>query len=162
MRWPGNIPEGTVCDELAFTMDLLPTIAALVGVKVPTDRIIDGKDIRPLMFAAPGAVTPHEVFYYYGGRALSGIRSGKWKLMFPQQYAVPSPSGKDGIHGERSFEEMELSLYNLDLDVGERRNLVHQYPEVVKELESLAEQARADLGDGTDRLGANRRPVGRL
>ncbi len=162
MRWPGNIPEGTVCDELAFTMDLLPTIAALVGVKVPTDRIIDGKDICPLMFAAPGAVTPHEVFYYYGGRALSGIRSGKWKLMFPQQYAVPSPSGKDGIHGERSFEEMELSLYNLDLDVGERRNLVHQYPEIVKELESLAEQARADLGDGTDRLGANRRPVGRL
>jgi arylsulfatase A-like enzyme len=162
MRWPGNIPEGTVCDELASTMDLLPTIAALVGAKVPTDRIIDGKDIRPLMFAAPGAVTPHEVFYYYGGRALSGIRSGKWKLMFPHQYAVPSPSGKDGMQGERSFEEMELSLYNLDLDVGERRNLVHQYPEIVKELESLAEQARADLGDGTDRLGLNRRPVGRL
>ena len=161
MRWPGKIPEGTVCDELASTMDLLPTLAALVGAKVPTDRIIDGKDIRPLMFAAPGAVSPHEVFYYYGGRNLNGIRSGKWKLMFPQRYSVPSPPGKGGIHGERGSKEIELSLFNLDTDVGERRNLAAQYPEIVKELETLAEQARKDLGDG-ENAGANRRPVGRL
>jgi arylsulfatase A len=161
MRWPGKIPEGTVCDELASTMDLLPTLAALVGAKVPTDRIIDGKDIRPLMFAAPGAVSPHEVFYYYGGRNLDGIRSGKWKLMFPQRYSVPSPPGKGGIHGERGSKGIELSLFNLDTDVGERRNLAAQYPEIVKELETLAEQARKDLGDG-ENAGANRRPVGRL
>ena len=56
---------------------------------------------------------------------------------------------------------MELSLYDLNTDVGERRNLTVQYPEVVKELEVLAEQARKDLGDG-ENAGANRRPVGHL
>lgn len=161
MRWPGKIPADTVCEELASSMDLLPTVAALLETHIPTDRIIDGKDIRPLMFGEAGAVSPHQTYYYYGGRNLNGIRSGKWKLMLPHRYAVPSPAGKDGLNGERGFQEMKLALYNLDTDVGERRNVAARYPEIVKELEALAARARKDLGDG-DSPGANRRPVGGL
>ncbi len=49
MSWPGHIPENTVCDEPVMTIDLLPTIARLAGAKLPDDRIIDGRDIWPLM-----------------------------------------------------------------------------------------------------------------
>lgn len=55
MRWPGKIPPGRKCTELAATIDILPTFAALIGADVPQNRIIDGKDIRSLMFGRPGA-----------------------------------------------------------------------------------------------------------
>ena len=46
MRWPGKIPAGAACDELAITMDLLPTFAKLAGTNPPADRIIDVIDGR--------------------------------------------------------------------------------------------------------------------
>ncbi|MHC4354012.1 MAG: sulfatase family protein [Planctomycetota bacterium] len=55
MRWPGKIPAGGKCDELTSTLDLLPTLAKLAGTKAPDDRIIDGKDIWPLMAGTKGA-----------------------------------------------------------------------------------------------------------
>src|SRR3974377_627169 len=83
MRWPGKIPGGTVCRETAMTIDFLPTLANLAGAKVPADRILDGKDIWPLMSDQPGATTPHHAIYYYWGRELQAVRSGKWKLPGP-------------------------------------------------------------------------------
>ena len=161
MRWPAKIPAGSVCDELTTSMDLLPTIAALLNVETPQDRIIDGKDIRPLLFGEPGAKTPHDRYYYYGGRNLHGVRQGEWKLVLPHRFAVPSPAGVNGLHGDRVFKEVGLSLFNLDEDLGEQRNVVDQYPEIVDKLQALAEEARRDLGDGPD-SGPNRRPVGRV
>ena len=49
MRWTRRIPAGSVCSELSTTMDLLPTFAELAGIEAPADRIIDGKNIWPLM-----------------------------------------------------------------------------------------------------------------
>ncbi|MEA3368267.1 MAG: sulfatase, partial [Planctomycetota bacterium] len=65
MRWPGRIPAGHVCREVATTMDLLPTLARLAGARQPQDRVIDGRDIWPLMSGQPGATSPHEAFYYH-------------------------------------------------------------------------------------------------
>ena len=39
MRWPGKIPAGAVCRETAATIDVLPTIAGLIGVELPADRL---------------------------------------------------------------------------------------------------------------------------
>jgi arylsulfatase A len=159
MRWPGKIPAGKACGELAATMDLLPTVAALIGAKVPADRIIDGKDIRPLMFGRPGAKGPHDAFYYYAGRNLQAVRSGKWKLVLPHKYQSPEPRGKGGQPGTRRLRTIELSLFDLDADVSETTNVAAKHPDVVRRLQALAEQAREDLGDGR-RKGKNVRPVG--
>ncbi len=64
-RWPGMIPKGKRCDELAATIDVLPTIVVLSGAKV-TEKV-DGKDISPLMFGRSGAKSPHDVYYYFAG-----------------------------------------------------------------------------------------------
>jgi arylsulfatase A-like enzyme len=161
MRWPETIPAGRDCDALTATMDLLPTVAALAGVELPTNRIIDGKDIRPLIFGEKPKSTLRETLYYYGGKNLRAVRKGPWKLVYPHTYSVPGPPGLDGIHGQYGRHTIEKSLFHLETDVGETRNLLAHYPEVALELEALGEKARQDLGDG-EREGANRRPTGKL
>ena len=159
MWWPGKIPAGSRCNELASTIDILPTIARLGGAPLPKKKI-DGKDLWPLMTAQPGAKTPHEAFFYYSGSKLSGVRSGKWKLLFAQGFTQQKPPGKGGQPGTRATGRIPLSLFDLAKDVGERANVAAAHPGVVKRLQGLAEEMRKELGD-TGRPGSEIRPVGR-
>ena len=61
--------------------DVLP--ARLAGVKVPENRVLDGKDIWPLLAGEKGAKSPHEAFYYYSLEQLQALRAGPWKLYLP-------------------------------------------------------------------------------
>ncbi len=164
MRWPGQIPAGTATNELAATIDLLPTIAKLVGVELPKDRIIDGKDIWPLMSGQPGAKSPHEAYYYYWNQELQAVRSGRWKLHLPHAYPSPGePLGGGGKPGRLVQKKIGLALFDLEADVGETTDVADKYPDVVRHLQALAEQARDDLGDSlTKRTGRNVRPAGTL
>ncbi len=160
MRWPAKIPDGSVCSELAGSMDLLPTLAAIVGTRLPQKRIIDGKDIRPLMYGESGARSPHAAFYYFSPDGLVGVRSGRWKMLYPHNYNVPLQPGMDGMHGKYGRKSIDLALFDLSADVGETKNLASQYPEVIEQLESLAEIARKDIGSRS-KPGPNSRPIGR-
>lgn len=164
MRFPGKIPAGGVCHELAATIDVLPTIAALAGVELPKDRIIDGKNIWPLMSGVPNAKSPHEAYYFYWGGHLQAVRNGKWKLHFPHAYrSLKGEPGSGGKPGPYVQKKIGLALFDLVADIGETTNLVDQHPQVVKRLQALAEKARDDLGDsGTKRKGKNLRSPGRL
>lgn len=157
MRWPGTIPAGSICTELATTMDLLPTFAKLAGTEAPSDRIIDGKDIQPLMTGQGDAKTPHEAFYYYLGNELHAVRSGDWKLRFQNTLR------NEDIYWR--FENPEAvipaRLFNLHTDIGEQKSVLRDHPEVAERLRGLAEIARDDLGDDlTGRTGRNVRPLG--
>ena len=166
MRWPGKIPAGSVVSEVAATIDLVPTFAELIGASPSADRIIDGKDIGPLMRSEPGAKSPHEAFYYFWGRRLQAVRSGKWKLIFPHEYShvvTPGSGGKPGRYQQNPRASIELSLFDLEADRAEAKNVIADHPDVVKRLEALAEHAREDLGDTlTNREGKNVREPGRL
>jgi len=145
MRWPGRIPAGITCSEIATSMDFLPTFAGIAGTGVPSARIIDGKDIRPLMFGEKDAASPHNAFFYYFKDNIDAIRSGKWKL-----------------HIRKGNQEVK-ELYDLEADIGETTNLYDQYPEVVQELEAKIQACREDIGDEAVGMeGANCRPIGRV
>jgi len=163
-RWPGKIPAGTTCRELTSTIDVLPTFARLAGTQPPQDRIIDGRDIWPLMSGQTGAKTPHDSFYYYWNFGLEAVRSGPWKLHLPHEYrTLDGPPGKDGQPGPYKQAHIGPALYHLIEDVGEQHDVAADHPDVVKRLTAIAEEARADLGDSlTNREGKNRRPPGRL
>jgi arylsulfatase A-like enzyme len=165
MWWKGKIPAGSKCDSLCSTIDILPTVAALIGAELP-QHPIDGKDIRPLMLDQPGAVTPHDAFYcYYGNGELQAVRNERFKLVFPHTYRTLNghPGGTGGLPIAYKNAKISLSLFDLDNDVSEKKNVLKEFPEVVQELSGAAERARADLGDRlTDRQGSGTRPVGKL
>jgi len=151
--WPGRVPAGRVCDEMATSMDLLPTFAYLAGTAPPNDRTIDGKDIRPLLLAAQGATSPHDVFYYYYGSQLQAVRSGPWKLFVPLKTPQRHPH-------HRGRGPSPALLFNVVKDIGCQRNVADRHPDVVARLMQLAEEGRRELGD-VDRRGAGQSPVGR-
>ncbi|MEA3364391.1 MAG: sulfatase-like hydrolase/transferase, partial [Candidatus Hydrogenedentes bacterium] len=158
VRWPGHIPAGLVSDELTATMDVFPTFAHLAGAEVPQDRIIDGKDIWPIL-SEPGAKTPHEAFYYYFGNELHAVRSGKWKLR------LETTLRDEDIYRRIPNRDTPLPevLYNLEVDPGEQKSVRKDHPDIVKRLHELAEKARQDLGDArTGVIGKNVRPIGTL
>ena len=107
--WPGTIPANTQNDEIATTMDMLPTIANLVGAELPENHIIDGKNITSLLKNKRKAKSAYEAFFYFKKDEIEAVRSGNWKLRL----------------GE---------LYNLQNDIGEKQNIANEYPEVVARL----------------------------
>jgi len=120
MQWPGQIPAGSVCDELALSMDLLPTFAQISGAALPTQQALDGKSIIDLMTAQAGAKTPHEYFFYNQ----SAVRSGDWKYHSREVFKVKATT--------RKFKGP--TLYNLKEDIGESNNVIDQYPEIAARL----------------------------
>ncbi|HMJ88255.1 MAG TPA: sulfatase [Candidatus Acidoferrum sp.] len=163
MRWPGKIPANKTCNELVSTIDLLPTFATLAGTNAPTDRIIDGRNISPLMFGASGAKTPHDAFFVYWGQELQAVRSGNWKLHLPHVYPRPTPPGSGGQPGKYAQQRTELALFDLGKDIGETRNVADEHPDVVARLQRLFKQCRSDLGDSrTKQKGSGVREAGRV
>lgn len=149
MRWPGTIPKEKVCDEVAASIDLLPTLAALAGAKPPQDRVIDGKDVRPLIMGEPGAKSPHDVYIVQRGKRLA-VRSGRWKF-------YPWPEGAERRRRpnqpQKPVQGPLIQLYDLTVDVSEQNNLAEQNPDVVAKLTEVAERYRQDIRQ-------NRRPAG--
>ncbi len=137
MHWKGKIPPGSSCDEIAATIDLLPTIAGLSGVELPNDRTIDGKNIWPLISGKEGAKTPHEIYFFYKGKNLESARQGKWKLR---------RSGK---------KSQSIELYDLASDISESNNLA-------QENEALTNEIIQRMNSFDEKLKNAQRPAGKL
>jgi len=148
IKWPGQVPEGKICNKLACNIDLLPTLAAITGGQL-SDNKIDGVDISAL-FKGDFEVTPREtILYYYEKNNLNAVRKGNWKLVLPHHYkSYDAKVGNDGNKGEKVAREVTTpELYDMRRDPGEQFNVIAYYPEVVEELMLVVEEARAELGD---------------
>ncbi len=122
-RWPGHIPAGSVCDTPICSIDLVPTICAAVGAKLPRRRIIDGVNLMPLLTRS-GTIERRSLYwhfphYWWGTkvRPYSIVRAGDWKLI-------------------RHYETGQLELYNLAADLSEQRDLSASEPGRVQSLET--------------------------
>jgi arylsulfatase A-like enzyme len=127
-RWPGHIPAGSVSADLARTLDVLPTLAGIVGAPLPAGRVLDGQDIRA--FLEGRGPSPDEWFFYYnsGGR-LEGVRDRRWKLhlTFPEKGAPAK------------------ELFDLLVDPSERWNIAAEHPDVVARLNSRMQAFSAEI-----------------
>ncbi|MEM7699581.1 MAG: sulfatase [Verrucomicrobiota bacterium] len=132
---PGRIPAGTECDEVAGTIDLLPTIAALTETPLPEGKKIDGLDISTLL--TTDAASPRDEFLYYTSRGeIEGIRQGDWKLLVKQ-------SRKKG-KGKGPQAPTRL-LFNLAEDIAEATNLAEENGELVARLEERMRALDAEI-----------------
>ena len=130
---PGRIPAGTETDGLASTIDILPTIAALTGIPLPADRAVDGLDLSGLLKG--DAKSPRREFLYYSRNGqLEGIREGDWKLLetkTAKEQAKPEPM-----------------LFNLATDIGEKKNVAAEHPEIVNRLRQRMKELDAAIEAG--------------
>lgn len=155
VRWPGVVKPGGETDALAANIDVVPTLLAAVEAPSPKNEI-DGISFLPVL--KEGKVSSRKTFAYYYGDRLEAVRMGKWKLHLPhayRSYVDMIPAERDGFPAKTHQRQIGLSLYDLDKDPGEKDDLSAAQPELVKELQALAESERK-------RLDAGKRPVGRL
>jgi arylsulfatase A len=127
MKWPGKIPAGAICKEIATTMDIMPTLAHITGAELLTGQSIDGKNIFDLITAKEGAVSPHEFFFY---AYYNAVRWGNWKYHRKEIFKVKET--------ERDAEGP--TLYNLKKDIGESKNVIDQHPEIAKRLKKAIDR----------------------
>ena len=168
-RWPGRIPAARVVAAPAIVMDVFPTVLAAAGVPAPADRTIDGRDLTGLL--AADVAPPREALFFFAGDALRAVRSEKWKLhvappgpgrdkVWAPDEPWLDPRRPDGVRILAPFEQAHPSafpgvrtgdpgaagsLFDLDADAAEQKNVAAANPEVVRRLQALAERMKADL-----------------
>ena len=167
-RWSGKIPAGLVNNSPAGTIDVFPTILNAAGVDVPKDRVIDGKDIWPLLTSSQ-AKSPHEALFGMQGPNLMTVRSGKWRLHVRSPGPVPKrgedwvdPRGPDGVTIIAPYEQArpsaypgvlggdepkDMMLFDIEADPSEQHDVSEQHGDVVKRLKALYEETLAEVPD---------------
>ncbi len=148
-RYPGKLPAGKTITTPAMAIDILPTVAAVTGSRLPS-LPIDGKNIWPLLTGETDESPQPAYFFYYHVNQLHGVRYGKWKMYFPHIYRTLSgrPGGSGGFPAPYDYIKLEeVSLYDLENDPSETINLASDYPEVVQKINHLADSIRHELGD---------------
>ena len=111
LQYPARIKGGTVYDKPISSLDLFPTLTALAGGAMPTDRPYDGVDLLPYL-TGRNRRAPHEVLCWRNGEN-AGVRKGNWKMF----------KGGD-----------RYMLFDLAKDPGEQRNVADANPQVVEDL----------------------------
>ena len=141
-HWEGTIPRGQLCDALTMNIDIFPTLLALAGIGLPSDRLIDGLSMADLFArsAARSAARPRELFFYHQG-TLESMRSGEWKFIrTTNHYVWPMPVNQRlGWLSRQTTGPLPL-LFNLTSDPGEAYNLAARYPDRVRASTAVMEQ----------------------
>src|SRR5262249_40850546 len=139
--WPGRIRAGAVTHELAANLDLLPTCLALAGAPLPSERVLDGFDMAPILFG--NGKGRRDLFFYYRDTQLYAVRKGAWKA----HLVTRSGYGTDGPERHQP-----PALYNLAQDPSERFDLSKQAPDVVADLVPEIERHGASAVPGKPQL----------
>jgi len=140
MWWPGTI-KPTVIREMGCTMDLFTTVVKLAGGGVPSDRIIDGLDLSPVLFAT--GPSPRSAVFFYRGRQLYAVRKGPYKAHFITQSAY----GND-----KPVKHDPPLLYHLGRDPSEQYDVAKDHPDVIADIRKEVAEHQRTLVPGEDQL----------
>lgn len=149
VKWPGQVPEGVVNNQLSSHIDIMATVASIVGAEL-SEQTIDSYDLSELWTGKETESKRKDYYYYQHRNHLSAVRNDTWKLVLPHTYRSYETKlpGNDGVGGGNdNITLTEMELYNMIADPGERYNLISKHPEVVEEMLEIVEEAREELGD---------------
>ncbi len=155
MRWPGRIPAGKTCSQIAGNIDVLPTFAKLVGTELPKDREFDGRDISSLMLQADAPAVRDTHLYFTGSSSVGAIRQGDWKLVLTVPGPKKAQQGQAGKGKKAAEPEESVALYNLAKDPAESTNVAADNAEIVARLKAEAQRREQEIKE-------HRRPAGEL
>ena len=143
MYWPGRIKPAVV-NDIGCTMDLFTTMIKLAGGEIPQDRVIDGVDLRPVLFGR--GRSPRDVMFYYRGAKLYAVRKGQYKAHF-----ITKPVYIFDRKIEETVHEPPL-LYHLGHDPSEKYDISSKHPEVIEDIQREVKKHLANLVPGEDQL----------
>ena len=124
-RWPGVIPAGVTNPGMSINYDVFVTCLQMAGIDPPQDRLIDGKNILPLLKGE--APSPHDTFFFYDTRTLVAVRHQHWKYIRRHLTDIaPYWPTKQGPF-----------LFDLDTDPNESYSLVESQPERAAQLSAM-------------------------
>ena len=148
VRWPGQVPAGKVYREMVSSTDVFPTLVSAAGLQMPKGQPTDGVDLLPFI-NGKNTSKPHEWLCWQNrswrqrnGKGTvrptpkvhnSSIRKGNWKLVRLNEKIgadAPPPAWR---------------LYDLEKDIGERKDVAKQHGDVVKELSALFDKWRSAM-----------------
>lgn len=132
--WPGRIRAGATSDQLAISLDLMPTMLDLAGVRPPAGRQLDGRSLAPLLIEQK---PPGDRKLFWGHRGGFAMRDGGWKLIVP--------ANKRRARAPR--------LFNLAQDPAEKKDLAGEQPKRVKRMLAAIEAWRQDVTPDAARRG---------
>ncbi len=144
VRWPGKVKAGATTAQLTRLTDVMATVAAVIGAKLPDNAAEDSFNLLPaLLDQATAPIRPYLLQQAFSGARTLSIRRGPWKYL--------DHPGSGGNRYETSPElkpfhipdRAPAALYNLDTDPGETKNLLVERADIVKELKALLEQTKA-------------------
>jgi len=144
VRWPEKIQPDSECDDTICLTDLMATAADVVDAKLPDNAGEDSVSILPdLLGTAKEPIREATVHHSINGSF--SIRQGKWKLeLCPGSGGWSNPKPKEA----RRMELPKVQLYDLSLDISERKNVYDRHPEIVERLTNLL-QKYVDNGRST-------------
>lgn len=139
VRWPGQAPAGTVCNETISLSDILATTAAIVGEKLPPAQkgAEDSFNILPAIRGEQCVAPLRPDIIVHSSDGVFAIRKGQWKWI----EGIPVEDIKPGARKARA-EEYRAQLYDLKNDPAETKDVSAAHPDVVKELSGLLERYR--------------------
>ncbi|GHU99144.1 arylsulfatase [Bacteroidia bacterium] len=162
MKWPAVIPAGRVCNRLASSIDLLPTLAQITDGKLSSNKI-DGVSLLPLMQGDLQA-KPRTTFFYYQATNIRAVRDERFKLIAPHtssSYEGVLP-GTDGKPGPMAKQTCDWMLFDLRRDPGERYNVIEMYPGETERLKEEIDRMGHLLGNALMKIkGTEDRPAGK-
>lgn len=129
-RWKGRIQPGQVFQDVASTLDILPTVARLAGAEAPKDVTLDGADLAPLLWEGKSRPQP-DLFYYHAGR-VRALRRGPWKL-----HLTGPQMDKAG-------------LYQVETDIAERFDMAAAHPDIAAQLQEAIRRHQASYQPGPE------------
>lgn len=135
VRWPGKVQPGTISSQTLCSVDIMATLAGVLGASLPANAGEDSVSLLPLLRGEDVAV--HEAVVHQSALGVFAIREGKWKLIFA---GTPGSDSSDDPAGATP----KVMLYDLANDPGETTDLQAKEPEVAARLTVRMEQYLAN------------------
>ena len=136
VKWPGKIKPGTVSDEVINQVDIMGTVASIIGYKLPNEAAVDSYDLLPVLKGEEYKKPLREATVQNTFENRYALRQGDW--VYLNTYSGEHSSAPSWFYEKTGYKKLAKGetglLFNLKEDLGQRNNLYEKYPEKVKAL----------------------------